>query len=184
IPALLSSRSGAACDCKMRFAHAATCSSAETSTAAKSFGAGNCFCNCAISFSERPQPMTTWPSRMNSSVSARPSPRETPVMRMVFGFAGITSVQLLCECSSRREPAHYFKHAEKLERTHVRRCISNEFYPPWFSIRQKLSAPRGGAVVSWELSGGKPAAPVHGKSNRHRNLFLPHLDGCWRNKLF
>ena len=48
-------------------------SSDDTSTTAKSFGAGNCFCNCAISFSDRPQPITVWPSRTNSSAIARPS---------------------------------------------------------------------------------------------------------------
>ena len=61
-----------------------SCPSPATSTATKPWGAPNCFCNCAISFSERPQPSTVWPNRINSSAIARPSPRATPVMRMVF----------------------------------------------------------------------------------------------------
>ena len=88
-PALLSSKSGTPWVFKIPFAQAATCASTATSTAAKLFGGGNCFCICAVSFSERPQATTMCPRRTNSPASARPSPRVAPVIRMVRPFAGM-----------------------------------------------------------------------------------------------
>ena len=37
-----------------------------------------------MSFSDRPQPSTVWPSFANSAVMARPSPRVAPVMTTIL----------------------------------------------------------------------------------------------------
>jgi hypothetical protein len=98
--ALLRNKSGAACEDKILFAQDWTCESSATSTTEKSFDAGNCFCNCAISFFDRPQPRMVWPSRMNSSVSARPSPRETPVIRIIFAAINKSNAPSPCPLPS------------------------------------------------------------------------------------
>jgi len=89
--ALFNSRSGAPCCIKMSVAHEDTCVSLVTSTARRSqrdpIWARNSR-NASLSLE---QPMTRWPRFTKPSTSARPSPRDTPVIRIVRDIAVLVS---------------------------------------------------------------------------------------------